>query len=140
MRQSPVKSRASILLDFVASLSLLPPPPRPHKIAVLVTSHFTFYRGADKSLARPGSKQVTATKPFYKPIKNNSEFCPSNQISAAAMTSASAQKMTTFQLLFFSLVGLRTYQHSGSMSPMKAASVFKQCQLTAPLISTTGGS
>jgi len=64
--------------------------------------------GADKSLARPGRKQATATKlgiysayspqssihflarcsNFCKPLKKNSEGCPSNQVSAAAMTSA----------------------------------------------------
>ena len=50
------------------------------------------YRGADKSLARPGRKQATATKLFCKPLKKNSEYCPSNQVSAAAMTSASEEK------------------------------------------------
>ena len=64
--------------------------------------------GADKSLARPGRKQATSTKlgiysiysprssirflahssNFCKPIKKNSEGHPSNQVSAAAMTSA----------------------------------------------------
>jgi hypothetical protein len=66
-------------------------------------------RGADKSLAQPGRKQATATKlgiystyspqssihflarcsNFCKLLKKNSEGCPSNQVSAAAMTSAS---------------------------------------------------
>ena len=65
--------------------------------------------GADKSLARPGRKQATANKfglysthsprssihfltrcsNFRNPLKKNSEGCPSNQNSAAAMTSAS---------------------------------------------------
>jgi hypothetical protein len=46
------------------------------------------YRGVDKSLARPGRKQATATK-LCKPLKKKkSEGCPSNQVSAAAMTSA----------------------------------------------------
>jgi len=64
------------------------------------------YRGADKSLARPGRKQATATKlgiystqsprssihflarcsNFCKPLKKHSESCPSNQASAAAVT------------------------------------------------------
>ena len=55
---------------------------------------------ADKSLARPGRKLATATKlgiypiysprsaiHFYKTLKKHSEGCPSNQVSAAAMTS-----------------------------------------------------
>jgi len=71
---------------------------------------------ADKSLARPGRKQATSTKlgtcskysprrsphllarcsNFCKPLKNNSEGCPSNQVSAAAMTSASDKKRRPF--------------------------------------------
>jgi len=66
-------------------------------------------RGADKSLARPGGKQATATNSnFCKPLKNNSEGCPSNQVSAAAMTSALDEKLRPFNC-FFSRVGLRTY-------------------------------
>ena len=77
--------------------------------------------GADKTLARPGRKQATATKlrfylthshevqyascsNFCKPLKKNSEGCPSNQVSAAAMTSASEEKWRPFQL-FFSVQG-----------------------------------
>ena len=76
--------------------------------------------GADKSLARPGRKQATATKlgiyptysprssihllarcsNFCKPLKRNAEVCPSNQVSAAAMTSASDEKWRPFN--FFS--------------------------------------
>jgi len=37
--------------------------------------------------------------------KKNSEGCPSNQFSAAAMTSASDEKMATFQLFFFLVQG-----------------------------------
>jgi len=68
--------------------------------------------GADKSLVRPGRKQAMAAKlgiysihsprssihflarcsNFYKPLKKNSECCPSNQVSAAAMTSSSDEK------------------------------------------------
>jgi len=73
-------------------------------------------RGANKSLARPGIKQATATKlriystcsprssihflvrccNFCKPLKKNSECCPSNQVSAAAITSTSDEKWRTF--------------------------------------------
>jgi len=78
--------------------------------------------GADKSLARPGRKQATETKlgncstytysprssihflarcsNFYKPLKTNSEGCPSNQVSAAAMTSASEEKWRPFNCIF----------------------------------------
>ena len=75
---------------------------------------------ADKSLARQRRKQATATKlkiystyalrssiPFLahcsnvcKPLKKNSEGCPSNQVSAAAMTSASDEKWRHFNCLF----------------------------------------
>ena len=76
--------------------------------------------GADKTLARPGRKQATATKlgiyatyspwssihflarcfNFCKPLKKKSESCPSNQVSAAAMTSASEKKWRTFNCFF----------------------------------------
>ena len=69
----------------------------------------TIRGGADKSLARPGRKQATVIKlgiystnsprssihflahwsNFCKPLKKNSEGCLSNQVSVAAMTSAS---------------------------------------------------
>ena len=70
---------------------------------------------ADKSLTRPRRKQATAKLGIYstyspwssipflarcsnfcKPLRKNSEFCPSNQVSAAAMTSASDEKWRTF--------------------------------------------
>ena len=77
-------------------------------------------RGADKSLARPGRKQRTATKlgiystysprssiyflahcsNFCKPLKTKSEGCPSNQVSVAAMTSASDEKWRPFNCFF----------------------------------------
>jgi len=73
-------------------------------------------RGADKSLARPGRKQATAKKlgiySKYSPrssihflarcynvcklLKKRSEGCRSNQVSAAAMTSASDEKWRSF--------------------------------------------
>jgi len=74
--------------------------------------------GADKTFARPGRKQATATKlgiystysprssihflalcsNFCKPLKKKktSEDCPSNQVSAVAMTSASDEKWWPF--------------------------------------------
>src|SRR5215469_13418710 len=82
---------------------------------------FLYLRGvADKSLARPGRKQVTATKlgiystysprssihflarcsNFCKPLKKDSESFPSNQVSAAAATSASDEKWRPFSCFF----------------------------------------
>ena len=73
-------------------------------LLVLVQHVFLVIRGgADKSLARPGRKQATETKleiystysprssipflarccNFCKPLRKNSEGCPSNQVSAA---------------------------------------------------------
>ena len=76
--------------------------------------------GADKSLAWPGRKQATMTKlgiystysprssihflarcsNFCKPLKTNSEGCPSSQVSAAAMTSALDEKWRHFNYFF----------------------------------------
>ena len=69
-------------------------------------SEWKLLRGsADKSLARPGRKHTTTTKlgiystyssrNFTSP-KKKSENCPSNQVSAAAMTSASDKKWRPF--------------------------------------------
>ena len=72
--------------------------------------------GVYKSLARPGRKEATVNKlgiyttysphssihflvrscNFCKPLKKNSECGPSNQVSAAAMTSASDEKWRPF--------------------------------------------
>ena len=75
--------------------------------------------GADKSLARPGRKQATETKlgiystysprssihflahcsNFCKPLKKF-RSCPSNQVSAAPMTSASDEKWRSSNCFF----------------------------------------
>ena len=89
---------------------------------VLFCVVWTYARlGADKSLARLGKKQATATKlgiystyfqrisihllarcsNFCKALKKKSENCPSNQVSGAAMTSASGKKWRTFNCFFF---------------------------------------
>jgi len=80
--------------------------------------------GADKSLTWSGRKQATETKHgiystyspqssihflahccnFCKWLKKNSEGCPSNQVSAAAITSASDEKWRPFDC-FFSVQG-----------------------------------
>ena len=57
-----------------------------------------------------GNKLQRPNSNFCKPLKNNSEGCPSNQVSAAAMNSASNEKWRPF-ICFFSRFGLRTYQH-----------------------------
>ena len=69
--------------------------PQPNALRVL-------HRGADKSLARPGRKQATVTKllTFASHSKKLSEGCPSNQVSAAAMTSASDEKWRPFNCFF----------------------------------------
>ena len=74
---------------------------------------------ADKSLARPGKEEATATKigiystysprssihflvrcsKFCKPLKK-SERCPSNQVSATEMISASDEKWRNFNFFF----------------------------------------
>jgi len=60
------------------------------------------YRGAEKSLSRPGRKQATVTKLwlFCKPLKKNSEGCQSNQVSVAAVTSAWDEKWRSFNCFF----------------------------------------
>ena len=82
-----------------------------------------YTRGAETSLAQPGRTQATATKlgiystysprsaiqflarcsNFCKPLKKkkHSEGCPSNQVSEAAMTSASDEKWRPFNCFFF---------------------------------------
>jgi len=71
-----------------------------------------FYRGADKFLlARPGRKQATATKLWLlQATQKNSEGCPSNQASVAAMTSTLDEKWWPFNCFFFR-VRLRMYRH-----------------------------
>jgi len=60
-----------------------------------------YTRGADKSLDRPGRKQATATKfKLLQAIQKKSESFPSNQVSAAAMTSASDKKWRPFNSFF----------------------------------------
>ena len=76
--------------------------------------------GVDKSLARPGRKQTTATKlgiystystrssihflahcsNVCKPLKKKSECCPSNQVFAAEIISVSDEKWRTFNCFF----------------------------------------
>jgi len=73
-----------------------------------------------KCVLPPGDNQIAVNKyiisnysdqtlTFTSHSKKNSGSCPSNQVSAVAMTSASDEKLRTFNC-FFSRVGLRTYQ------------------------------
>ena len=62
------------------------------------------------SPTRKVSSYSDQTLTFASHSKRNSEGCPSNQVFAAAMTSASDEKWRPFNC-FFSGVGLRTYQH-----------------------------
>jgi len=77
-------------------------------------------RGADKSLARPGRKQATATKlgiystysprssiqfsarcsNFCKPLRKKNSEGPSNQVFVAAVTSSSDEKWRLFNCFF----------------------------------------
>jgi hypothetical protein len=60
--------------------------------------------GADRTLARQGMKEATANKfgiystysPHLQAIQKNSENCPSNQVSVAAMTFMSGEKWRPF--------------------------------------------
>ncbi len=93
-------------------------------ISMIILDDSILRGGADKALDRPGRKEATATKlgiystysprssihfvarcsNFRKPLKK-SEGCPSNQVSAVAMTSASDEKWRPFNCFFFSVQG-----------------------------------
>ena len=61
---------------------------------------FLIHRGAEKSLPdQEGNCLQRPNSNFFKLLKKkNSEICPSNQVSAAAMTSASDEKWRSFNL------------------------------------------
>ena len=83
------------------------------KYLQFLSDKLQYYRGSDKSLARPGRKKLHRPNcNFYKLLKKKkkSEGCPSNQVSAAAVTSTSDEKWRPFNC-FFNRFGLRTYQH-----------------------------
>jgi hypothetical protein len=87
---------------------------------VLCAVGWSVREGAEKSLARPGSKHATATKlgiystysprssvhflahcsNFCQQLKKNSEICPSNQVCATTITSVSEEKLRPFICLF----------------------------------------
>ena len=91
-----------VLVVFVVSIVILSSLSSSSVLSLLLSLAFLlfyFCQGADKSLACPGRKQATNSN-FCKPLKN-SESCPSNQVSTAAMTSASDEKWRAFN--FFSV-------------------------------------
>ena len=73
-----------------------------------------FYRGADKSLARPGRKQATATK-----LSNFLQATQKKKIRRLSIQPGLlgsndlrvGRKMAIYQLFSISRFGLRTYQH-----------------------------
>ena len=70
------------------------------------------YRGADKSLARPGRKQATATKLelFCKSLKKIQKVVRPTR-SPRQQWPPRRTKNGDLSIVFFSRVGLRTYQH-----------------------------
>ena len=73
-----------------------------------------------------GSKLQKPNSKSCKPLKNNFEGRPFNQVSAAAMTSASDEKWRPLNC--FSRVGLRTYQHPCNYNQL-GAQMFLICLL-----------
>ena len=73
---------------FVPTLSV-------SSVTIIQRMLHTSNRGADKSLARPGRKQATVTK-LLQATQKQFRSLPSNQFSAAAMTSASEEKWRPF--------------------------------------------
>jgi len=67
-----------------------------------ITSSSNCYRGADKSLPRPGRKQAKAIKlTFASHSKKNSDVCPSVQPDLRGRNDLRVgRKMATFQLFF----------------------------------------
>ena len=67
------------------------------------------YRGADKSLARPGKKEATATFASHSKEKKFSRLSVQPGLRGNSDLRV-GRKMATFQF-FFSRHGLRTYHH-----------------------------
>jgi len=88
------------------------------------------YRGADKSLARPGSKQPTATKLLQATQKKIQKFVRPTRSPRQQWPPRRTKKWRTFNC-FFSRVGLRIYQHPGrrqERSQGRAVTVCSQVQ------------
>ena len=67
------------------------------------------YRGADTSLARPGRKQAKTTILLQTTQKKNSEVFPTR--SPRQQWPPRRRKNGELSIVFFSRVGLKTYQH-----------------------------
>ena len=80
--------------------------------AFVISAHrWDFYRGADKSLARPARKQTKATKlTFASHLQKIQNFVRPNRSPRQQWPPRRDKKWRTFNC-FFSRVGLRTYQH-----------------------------
>ena len=96
-------------------------------------SERTFYRGADKSLARPGKKQARKHVRYPRDFNNietraviKCVFFPARQ-DAEGNSRHSDRNISLFLLL----VGLRTYQHSCAFSnpppPPKIVALVREC-------------
>ena len=64
--------------------------------------HISIYTGVLISLYpdQEGNRLQRPNSNFCKPLKNNSEGCPSNQVSVAAMTPSSDEKWRPFNCFF----------------------------------------
>ena len=70
------------------------------------------YRGADKSLARPGRKQATVTKLYLlQATKKKIQNAVRPTRSPRQQWPPRRTKSGDLSIVFFSRVGLRTYQH-----------------------------
>ena len=90
----PVSSKAMDAEDCMSAFTETEQPPGRSSPAGVPISPQPDQEG--NKLQRPNSN-------FCKPLKTNSEGCPSNQVSAAAMTSASDEKWRPFNCFFQSV-------------------------------------
>jgi hypothetical protein len=116
---------------------LLPLPSRVkrswfHEMATNVTA---LYMGADKSLARPGRKQATATKPAEWVILRDDSLALWKIINEDDAVLIPKNRGENFSSGFLHSVGLRTYQHPdrcqdvyGNISYHTFVTIFQQRQ------------
>ena len=78
--------------------------------------HFSFYRGADNSLARPGRKQTTATEDFDVHI---SYLLSSSSSSVSATTLGGFWPALRFRsTIFYLYTSLSSFSLSSSLNPL----------------------
>jgi len=97
---------------------------------LLTSIFFNFYRVAEKSLARPGRKQGTATKLY---LLQNTQKKKIRSLSVQPGLRGSndlriGRKMATFKF-FFSRIGLRTYQHPCNASFLAQPHTLSRCSI-----------